>query len=148
MAARTMARRSNTTTKIRREELLRAMLEQHRVSLKDEVHGGLRRVRADVSERALDSQDNVELADNDLQDELRLSLIQMKAETLDRIEEALACLEEGRYGNCHVCDEPISAARLEALPFAVRCTSCEARREARGARDGSVLGPHAFAIGW
>ena len=148
MAARTLARHSDTETYLEREQTLRDMLNQRRRMLADEVHGGLRRVRADVSTRTLGSQDVVELADADLQDELRLSLIQMKAETLNTIDEALVRLEEGRYGFCHECSGPIGSARLEALPFAVRCTSCETRHEARGARQSSLIDSHAFAISW
>jgi DnaK suppressor protein len=151
MAARALARHADSmthTTRERREQILRDMLDQRRRTLVDEVHGGLRRVRADVSTRPLGSQDAVELADADLQDELRLTLIQMKAETLNKIVEALARLEEGRYGFCHECSGPIANGRLEALPFAVRCTSCETRHEARGVPESSVLRAHAFAIGW
>lgn len=145
MAARMRAR---TVTHIRREDLLRNLLDHRRRLLMDEVHGGLRRVRADVSTRTLGSQDSVELADADLQDELRLSLLQMKAETFSKINEALARLEEGRYGFCHECNGPIAPGRLEALPFAVRCTSCETQHEARRMMDSPWRVAHAVAVGW
>ncbi len=34
---------------------------------------------------------------------------------------ALAKLDDGTYGVCDVCGEPIPAGRLEALPWAVLC---------------------------
>jgi len=34
---------------------------------------------------------------------------------------ALQKLDEGSYGICDVCGEPIPAGRLEARPWAVRC---------------------------
>ena len=42
---------------------------------------------------------------------------------------ALRRLEQGAYGNCSDCNDPIPEARLAALPFAVRCRQCEAARE-------------------
>lgn len=47
---------------------------------------------------------------------------------------ALRRLEEGRYGLCLDCDEPIAAARLAAEPFAVRCAACQTLTEQARAR--------------
>ena len=59
------------------------------------------------------------------QDDLDVVLTQMKAETLNKINEALVRLEEGTYGLCFECGEAIAAPRLRALPFAVRCKACD-----------------------
>jgi len=40
---------------------------------------------------------------------------------LHDVERALEKLEEGTYGSCDVCGEPIGAERLEAIPWAVLC---------------------------
>ena len=53
----------------------------------------------------------------------------MKSETLNKITDALARLEQGDYGNCFDCGEEIAEKRLRALPFAVRCKDCEEARE-------------------
>ena len=53
----------------------------------------------------------------------------MRAETLARIDEALARLDAGQYGLCFDCAGEIAERRLRALPFAVRCQACEERRE-------------------
>lgn len=42
-------------------------------------------------------------------------------ENLDRVRAALARLDDGTYGVCEVCGEPISDARLEVRPWATRC---------------------------
>ena len=112
----------------RHDELTQMLTARGRVLL-DEVHGQLRGVRADVTARSHDGQDDGELADNDLQDDIRLALIQLKAETLNKVNEALARLDGGRYGSCHECAAEIAERRLRALPFAVRCTRCEQPRE-------------------
>ena len=49
---------------------------------------------------------------------------------LIRIERALAKLDEGTYGSCDACGEPIPPARLQALPDSVLCVVC-ARSERR-----------------
>ena len=47
--------------------------------------------------------------------------------TLADVERALAKLDEGTYGTCDVCGEPIGEERLEVLPWAVRCVADAAR---------------------
>jgi DnaK suppressor protein len=42
-------------------------------------------------------------------------------EQLDDVEEALAKLDDGTYGSCEVCGEPIGEARLEAMPATRFC---------------------------
>ena len=37
------------------------------------------------------------------------------------VERALEKLDDGSYGRCDVCGSPIGRARLEAIPWAVRC---------------------------
>jgi DnaK suppressor protein len=46
--------------------------------------------------------------------------------TLARTERALAKLEEGSYGRCDACGEPIAPARLRAMPDSVMCLACAA----------------------
>jgi len=43
---------------------------------------------------------------------------------LERTERALAKLDEGTYGRCDVCGEPIAAKRLAAMPDVVPCVTC------------------------
>ena len=45
---------------------------------------------------------------------------------LDEIEHALQKFQEGTYGLCDICNQPIDPARLEALPQANLCVSCKA----------------------
>ena len=79
--------------------------------------------------------DQAEISVVDIQEEIEFALIQMKAETLNQIEAALRRLEDGTYGDCFDCGDEITAARLRALPFAVRCRDCEEARETAAKRD-------------
>jgi DnaK suppressor protein len=113
-----------------RYDELKGILEERRREIMSEVQGRMRDVRAegtgDPGQGVLDAAESSEL---DIQDEIEFALIQMKAETLNKIDEALRRLEEATYGYCFECGEEISERRLRALPFAVRCQSCEERRE-------------------
>jgi RNA polymerase-binding transcription factor DksA len=59
-------------------------------------------------------------------------LEQVEAELAD-VERALQRLDDGTYGRCEVCGEPIEPERLEAVPFARYCIKHQtaAEREAR-----------------
>jgi len=48
-------------------------------------------------------------------------------EALEEVEAAIVRLNEGAYGRCEVCQQPIPEARLEAMPAARRCISCAGR---------------------
>ena len=92
-------------------------------------------IQAGREERAIEDatvQDRAELSEADAQGELEFALLQMHGETLQQIEEALECLDAGSYGICVDCDAEIPARRLEVLPFATRCRTCEQEHEAQG----------------
>ena len=44
--------------------------------------------------------------------------------SLKDVQKALARLDDGTYGECEKCGEPISAARLAAVPAAPFCINC------------------------
>lgn len=48
---------------------------------------------------------------------------------LAQVEEALARMDEGRYGICESCGRAIHVARLRAIPYAKLCIDCKAREE-------------------
>ena len=135
-----MANAAKTTTPTTQHDLadryadLKTMLENRRRQIVDELHGRIRGVRAEGATRLHEGQDPGETAEVDIQEDIEFALIQMKAETLKKVDEALARLDEGRYGFCYDCGDEIAEARLRALPFAVRCKNCEEEREEASAR--------------
>jgi DnaK suppressor protein len=119
-----------------RYEDLKQILEDRRREIVSEVQGKIRDVRAEGStSKANDVFDAGESSEADIQEDIEFALIQMKAETLQRINEALARLEDGKYGYCFECGDEIAEQRLRALPFAVLCKDCEEAREVAEQRE-------------
>ncbi|MEO7157233.1 MAG: TraR/DksA C4-type zinc finger protein [Vicinamibacterales bacterium] len=118
----------------RYDELKRMLVERQR-EIMHEVQGKIRDVRAEGADKDHEVLDPGETSEVDIQEDIEFALIQMKAETLNKINEALARLEEGTYGNCFECAEEIAQPRLRALPFAVRCKDCEEAREMAQQRE-------------
>src|ERR1700730_18401237 len=105
---------------------LKSMLTERRREMQEEVQSRIRDGRTD---RQNEVRDDLEHPGSDIQGDIEFSLLQMRAETLTRIDEALVRLDAGKYGSCFECEREISERRLPALPFAVRCQACEERRE-------------------
>jgi DnaK suppressor protein len=116
---------------------LKQMLDQRRRVLQAEVQGKMRGVREDGTwgGKLNEVLDAVESSEADIQEDIEFALIQMKSETLSKINDALVRLEQGNYGNCFDCGEEIAEKRLRALPFAVRCKDCEEAREVAEQRE-------------
>jgi DnaK suppressor protein len=110
---------------------LKQMLDDRRREIQAEVQGKMRGVREEGTwgGKLNEVLDAVESAEADIQEDLEFALVQMKSETLNKINDALVRLEQGNYGNCFDCGEEIAQKRLRALPFAVRCKDCEEARE-------------------
>ncbi len=118
---------------------LTAILEERRREIMDQVQEKIRDVRTESPNSPTQGVlDAAESSEADIQDEIEFALIQMKAETLHKIEEALRRLEEGTFGYCFECGEEISERRLRALPFAVRCKDCEEARETAQKRERAI----------
>lgn len=125
---------TKTSAKTSRYNELKKMLEDRRRQLMSDVQGRIRDVRSEgIKDR--DVLDQGESSEVDIQDEIEFALIQMKSETLHKINEALRRLDENTYGNCFECGDEIAEARLRALPFAVRCKDCEEARETAEQRE-------------
>ena len=55
-----------------------------------------------------------------------LALRDRSSQQLELVEAALARLDDGTFGTCVRCGEPIAPGRLEALPWAAHCIACQA----------------------
>ncbi|MFC1991625.1 TraR/DksA family transcriptional regulator [Chloroflexota bacterium] len=70
-----------------------------------------------------------EEATESLELEKRLALEKKVREHLTEVEHALQKFENGTYGLCDSCSQPIVPERLEALPQASLCLECKAKNE-------------------
>jgi len=115
---------------------LKSMLDDRRRQIQTDIQARMRNVRADGAWGTLNEVlDEAESSQADTQGDIELALLQMKSEMLTQIDAALIRLDEGDYGNCTECGAEISAKRLLALPFALRCKHCEEARELAGRRE-------------
>jgi DnaK suppressor protein len=105
---------------------LTQMLCERRCVIEGEVRGRMRDGRTDRQSAVGDALDR---SDAGIQGDIDLALLQIRTDTLTRIDVALRRLEDGKYASCVECERDIAERRLRALPFAVRCQACEERRE-------------------
>ena len=126
--------KTKVAAKTSRYSDLKKMLEDRRRELVNEVQGKIRDARTEGGKER-EVLDQGESSEVDIQEDIEFALIQMKSETLNKIDAALRRLDDGTYGICFECDEEISEARLRALPFAVRCKDCEEARETAEQRE-------------
>lgn len=108
---------------------LKRILDERRREMLGEVHNKIKTVRTEGASGMIQTVEMGDASKADVHDDIEFALIQMKAETLQKIEAALARLEEGEYGYCSECGDDIAQQRLRALPFALRCKDCEEARE-------------------
>jgi len=109
----------------REREVLKTLLQDRAREITDK----LRSLRETLPDELQDVKDPEEQCVHEFVHGLDFALIEMKSRTLARINDALVRLEKGEYGICEDCDQPISNARLQALPFADRCRDCQQSRE-------------------
>src|SRR5262245_24552395 len=137
MAEMHKAREADNRMSRARYTELKHMLEERQHELETAVQGKMRNVREEGTwgGKLNEVLDAVESAEADIQEDIELALVQMKSETLNKVNDALMRLERGDYGYCFECGDEIAEKRLRALPFAVRCKDCEEAREAAQQRE-------------
>jgi len=99
-------------------EVLRAQLQERLARL-------LRRVGTIQGDlRSAPDRDSQERASEQENDEVLEGLDEMSRAEVRQLRDALRKLDEGSYGTCSRCGQPISAARLAAIPSANTCVAC------------------------
>ena len=113
----------------RRDDIRRLLVERRR-ELLNEIQNRVRDIREEGSAKYHYSNHPAEAVEAEPDDDLAFALIQMKAEVLERVNEAVRHFDEGTHGYCVDCGEVIASSRLRAMPFAVALPGL--RRYARG----------------
>jgi DnaK suppressor protein len=136
-------------TKTRYEELQQT-LEVRKRELQSDLDMKLRDVRANNAYygETRGGLDTAEHSNAELQQDLGISLMEMRSEALRRVTDAITRLANGSYGYCAECGGEISQRRLEALPFAVRCRECESVHETSERRSRQITETRLASIKW
>ena len=75
------------------------------------------------------SQDIADKASNSYTKEFLFSLSNTERDMLALVDEAIVRIDDRKYGSCVVCEEELDKKRLEAVPWAKRCISCQEKQE-------------------
>ena len=101
------------------------------LAMRRTVAGGVAALREQGAALGTDgTQDVADDAANTYARQMLLGMSERERQNLREIDAALDRIDEGSYGICEECSEPISEARLKALPYATLCVDCKADREA------------------
>jgi len=109
-------------------------LEHFRKILLEQLRQHTENVRGDQA-AAIESmddgvKDSVDMSLQDVNQELALRLGERESQAVADIDQALLRIDEGTYGQCQRCGQPIDERRLEAMPTARYDAACQAEIEA------------------
>lgn len=116
-----------------------AELERVRKELEAEIAGlraDISQAESEIAERLGDAvgsagDDQADAGAKTFQREYELAQTENARDLLELAERALAKLDDGTYGVCESCGQPIGKARLHAFPRATLCVTCKQREERR-----------------
>ncbi len=105
----------------KREEIVSEINRIARENLKSqkEASGDLSGYSYHMADMASDSYDR----------EFSLNIASEEQQIIYEIDEALKCIDEGKYGKCLTCNKKIPARRLKAVPYAKHCIQCQSKEE-------------------
>jgi len=73
--------------------------------------------------------DEADIATRSVEKEILFDITDAEKQNLDGIEAALRKIEKGGFGRCESCQKTIPRLRLEVMPWARYCISCQSRNE-------------------
>ena len=95
---------------------------QNLLKLKDEYESRIDKIEDHIQNPQDDLNEHWEdQAISYRQNDMRKNLMSEARQSLIYVENALGRIDNGTYGECEVCGEPIEEQRLEALPYATLC---------------------------
>lgn len=99
------------------KQMLLAQRRQLMLRYRDEIE----RADAHLGERETET---VDQASEEWEAAVLARLGETDARALEEVVAAIRRFDDGTYGRCRVCEQPISQRRLEALPTAALCIGC------------------------
>ncbi len=119
--------------KKRDQDRFRKILLQQRDEL---LENARRTLSGDIHLDPDDFPDEIDTASSEMNLAFQGRLRERERGLLTKINQALEKLDNGVYGDCEVCGEPISLKRIEARPMAELCIDCKAEQEQLERRNG------------
>lgn len=108
------------------------------MDIKEKISSEIKKMASDAStsqkDTSSDSGHALHMADvaTDMYDrEFSLSLASNDRELLHKVNFALQRIDEGSFGLCNECKNPISVARLKAIPYVQTCLKCQEKLESK-----------------
>jgi RNA polymerase-binding protein DksA len=111
---------------------IRTELEAHAKELRveiDDAEIAWHELQRDSGDGAGD--DQADAGTKTFEREHELSLANNSRDLLAQVDRALSRLDNGTYGVCENCGQPVGKARLQAFPRATLCVTCKQREERR-----------------
>ena len=119
-------------TKEELEQVKKRLLERKK-ELLNEIADILEKEAKEEYQELIDAiREEGDIASAELQESTILALAEMRAKEVEQIDAAIERIENGQYGVCIDCGDWITPARLEALPYALRCKECQEKAEKLG----------------
>lgn len=113
--------------------LKKSQIEDFRLILQEKRGGLLQEAKRTLDhEMVIDSDermDEVDQASSEYMQAFSFRLRGRERFLMDKIEHALLKIDQGTFGICEECDEPISLKRLQARPEAQLCIQCKESQE-------------------
>lgn len=110
----------------REREKFRSLLLQIRKDITREIQQDVHEGREG---EAGDGRDTYDIASDERDREINLLLSDRERKKLAQVDDALARLDAGEYGECEECGGEIAQGRLEAMPFSRLCVTCQSEFE-------------------
>ena len=126
---REQRREREMTTK---DELARRIAEERRAlqrELRRTVHHALNGAWGNQERSGIGPEDHVQQAQQELLNEQEARAHELLTSRIKALDRAWQNLQRGTYGICEVCGSLIPHQRLEAVPGAVCCISCQEQME-------------------
>jgi DnaK suppressor protein len=114
-------------------EKIRTALSERLGELRDEYDSTLSEITELQRDRLTDSagDDQADTGTKTFEREQEITLANAMLERVTQVERALERLDEGNYGWCEKCGNPIPVERLAAFPSATLCVTCKQLEERR-----------------
>ncbi len=125
---------------------MKARLEAKREELHASIAGltEANPVPTDPIEAGVGPQDFEEVAVDFLETNQEQSILANEQALLSEVLQALKRIDDGTYGRCENCGQPIPEKRLEAIPWAIRDIKCEEELEQKYRRREELYEQQSF----